>query len=164
MAESALLGKLHSYDAGAIANFQTLNQTIGEMTAGPRFNAILVSSFGIIAFLMSVIGVYGALAFAVSQRTQEIGIRMAFGAEPRRVLALILREGILLVFAGVCTAAIAVFGLTRYLKSILYGVSPSDPVTFLAVVSALTIAAAVAMLLPAHRAASVDPAIALRRN
>jgi putative ABC transport system permease protein len=164
MVESTLLGKLHSFDPGAIANFQTLNQTIGQMTAGPLFNAILVASFAVIAFLMSVIGVYGMLAFAVSRRTQEIGIRMALGAEPRRVLALILREGMLLVFAGVCGAAIAFFGLTRYLKSILYGVSPSDPVTFLAVVSALTIAAVIAMLLPARRAASVDPVVALRRN
>ncbi len=89
---------------------------------------------------------------------------MALGAEPRRILALILREGMLLVFAGACAASIGVIALTRYLKSMLYGVSPTDPVTFVAVLSVLTIAAAIAMLLPARRAASVDPVIALRRN
>ncbi len=164
MVQAALIGKLRSFDPGAIAKFETLDQTIGEMTAGPRFNGILVASFALIAFLMAVIGVYGVLAFAVARRTQEIGIRMALGAEPRRMLALILREGMLLVFAGVCAASIGVMGLTRYLKSMLYGVSPTDPVTFLAVALALIIAAAIAMALPARRAASVDPVVALRRN
>ncbi len=134
------------------------------MTAGPRFNGILVASFAVIAFLMAVIGIYGVLAFTVAQRTQEIGIRMALGAEPQRMLALILREGMLLVFAGVCASSIGVIGLNRYLKSMLYGVSPTDPVTFLAVALALVVAAAIAMALPARRAASVDPVIALRRN
>lgn len=164
MLEGALIGKLRSFDSGAIAKFQTLDQTIGDMTAGPRFNGILVASFAVIAFLMAVIGVYGVLAFAVAQRTQEIGIRMALGAEPRRMLALILREGMLLVFAGACAASIGVIGLTRYLKSMLYGVSPTDPITFLSVALTLIIAAAIAMVLPARRAASVDPVIALRRN
>jgi ABC-type antimicrobial peptide transport system permease subunit len=164
MLEGALTGKLRSFDPGAIAKFQTLDQTIGDMTTGPRFNGILVASFAVIAFLMAVIGVYGVLAFAVAQRTQEIGIRMALGAEPRRMLCLILREGMLLLFAGACAASVGIIGLTRYLKSMLYGVSPTDPITFLSVALTLTIAAAIAMALPARRAASVDPVIALRRN
>jgi len=162
--ESAIAAKLHSLDPGAIANFEPLDETIGEMTAGPRFNSILVASFAALAFLMAIVGVYGVLSYAVTRRTQEIGIRMALGAEPRRILGMVLGEGTVLVFVGVIAGLGAVLGLTRYLKAMLYGVSAADPVTFAAAALLLMAAAAIAMWVPARRAASVDPMVALRHN
>jgi putative ABC transport system permease protein len=162
--ESAITTKLHSLDPGAITNFEPLDQTITEMTAGPRFSGGLVAIFGAIAFLMAIVGIYGVLSFAVTQRTQEIGIRIALGAEPRRMLGAVLREGITLFFVGVIAGLSVVLGLTRYLKAVLYGVSATDPVTLMAVILVLFTAAIVAMYLPARRAASVDPMIALRHN
>ncbi len=162
--ETVIAQKLRSIDPGLLAKFETLNQTIGEMTAGPRFNGMLVASFAAIAFLMAVIGVYGVLTFVVTQRTPEIGIRMALGAAPGRMFALVLAEGATLVLLGMCAGFAGIFALTRYLKSLLYGVSATDPRTFVFVALALALAAAVAMALPARRAASVDPMIALRSN
>ncbi len=162
--ERAITAKLHSLDSGAIAKFEPLDQTITEMTAGPRFNSILVASFGAIAFLMAIVGVYGVLSYAVSRRTQEIGIRMALGAEPGLMLGMILRDGIALVLAGVMAGLGAVIALTRYLQAMLYDVSPTDPVTFAAVAVLLIAAAVIAMWIPAQRAACVDPIVALRHN
>ena len=162
--ESALSAKLRSLDSGAIAKFEPLDQTITEMTAGPRFNTILLASFAALAFLMALVGVYGVLSFAVTQRTQEIGIRIALRAAPSRMLALVLTEGITLAFAGVVAGLSAVLLLTRYLKTMLYGVSATDPVTLLIVSAILLSAAVIAMYLPAHRAASVDPIVTLRHN
>ncbi len=162
--ESAMTAKLRSLDPGVVANFESLDQTISQMTAGPRFNSILVAGFAAIAFLMAIVGVYGVLSFAVTQRTQEIGIRIALGAAPSRILGLILQEGTALVLAGIAAGFGAVLGLTRYLKAMLYDVSPTDPVTFLAVALGVISAAALAMSLPARRAASVDPMVALRHN
>jgi len=158
----AVRGKLREVDPGMLANFETLDEAIGRMAAGSRFNGVLVGSFAAIAFLMAVIGVYGVLAFAVAQRTQEIGIRVALGAGPGRVQGMVLKEGV--VLAGIGTAVgLAVSLLAgRYLKTLLYDISTTDLRTYAAVVLAIGIAAMVAAWLPARRAASVDPMAALR--
>jgi putative ABC transport system permease protein len=156
--------KLKTIAPGAFVKFETLDQTISEMTAGPRFNGILLGSFAAISFLMAVVGVYGVFAFAVTQRTQEIGIRIALGAESRRVLLLFMREGILLVGIGGIAGLCGALALTRYLKTFLYEVSPTDPMTYLVVLTGLGLAAAFATFLPARRAASVDPMLALRHD
>ncbi|MGH6876344.1 MAG: FtsX-like permease family protein, partial [Rhizomicrobium sp.] len=104
---AGIRGYIHSLDPRLLAKFATLDQKIGQMTTGPRFDAILFAAFASLAFLMAVIGVYGVLSFAVTQRTQEIGIRIALGAEPRRVLALISREGVLLLGIGIAAALCA---------------------------------------------------------
>jgi predicted permease len=161
---SAVRAKLRSIAPGAFTKLETLDQTISEMTAGPRFNGILLGSFAAISFLMAVVGVYGVFAFAVTQRTQEIGIRIALGAESRRVLALFMREGTLLIGIGSIAGLCGAFALTRYLKTLLYEVSPTDPMTYLAVLTGLGLAAAFATFLPARRAASVDPMLALRHD
>jgi len=160
--QSAMEGKLRSLDPGLIASFKTLDQTIGDMTSGPRFNSILIGSFAAIAFLMAMIGVYGVLAFSVTQRTPEIGIRVALGAEPLQVFANVLREGLILVFTGVVAGFGGMLVMVGYLRTILYGVSATDPVTFLAVTLALIVTATIAACIPARRAASVDPMLALR--
>ena len=160
--ESALTTEAHRLDPSLALTFKSLDETIGDMTAGPRFNGMLIAGFAFVAVLMAIIGVYGLLTFTVAQRTHEIGIRIALGAERVQILGLVLREGTALVFVGIAVGLAGSFALTRYLKSILYGVAATDPVTFLAVGIGLIAAALVAILLPARKAASVDPMIALR--
>ncbi|MGA8598345.1 MAG: ABC transporter permease [Bryobacteraceae bacterium] len=162
--ESAISAKLHTIDRGLIADFHPLSETIAEMSGGARFNAILVGGFALIAFLIAVIGVYGVLAFSVAQRTQEIGIRLALGSSTQRIQNLLLREGITPVFIGVAIGTLTVLALTKYLKALLYGVSATDPSTFLCVIFALTIAAIIAISIPAYRAARLDPTAALRHQ
>lgn len=160
--ESAISSKLRSIDSGLMAEFDPVSKTITEMSGGARFNAILVGSFALIAFLMAVIGVYGVLAFAVSRRTQEIGIRIALGGGRDRIFRLVLREGIGPVLLGIVFGVGAVLALSRYVKAILYGVTATDPFTFALVALTLTITAVAAISIPAARAARVDPMIALR--
>jgi putative ABC transport system permease protein len=160
--ESAMANEVRTFAPGLVVNFESLNQTIGDMTAGPRFNGILLTSFAAIAVLMAVIGIYGLLTFTVTQRTHEIGIRIALGAERRRIFGLVLREGTTLVLIGIAFGLAGAFSSARYLKAILFGVSVADPLTCLAVAGALTVVGLFAMSLPARKAASVDPMIALR--
>ena len=161
---SAMETKLHSLDPGSIAEFRSLDEIIGDMTSGPRFNSILIGTFAAIALLMSIVGVYGVLAFSVTQRTQEIGIRVALGADPPRVFAGILREGLALVLLGVLVGLIGALGFTNYLATMLYGVSATDPITFLAVTLVLIATAMFAACIPARRAATIDPVLALRHS
>lgn len=157
-------GYLHSFDPNLIAIFETLDQDIGRMTTGPRFDGVLFAAFAFVAFLMSVVGIYGVLSFSVAQRTQEIGIRIALGAEPRRVLEMISREGAVLLGIGIAAGLGASLALMRYLKSLLYDVRPNDPATYAAVVICLCIAAGIAIYVPARRASAVEPITALRHE
>jgi predicted permease len=149
---------------GQFVKVQSLNSEMGEMSAGPRFNMILISGFAAIALVMAIVGVYGVLAFSVAQRRQEIGIRMALGAAPGAVLANVMGESAVLVTAGAAAGLAASLALNRYLASLLYGVKPGDVWTYAAVVAGLALAAGVASLGPARRAAGVDPAVALREE
>lgn len=132
------------------------------MSGGARFNALLVGSFAVIAFLMALIGVYGVLAFTVSERIHEIGIRLALGGGRDRIFRLVPREGIGPVFIGIAAGMAIVLGLGRYLKSVLYGVTATDPVTLALVALALIATGTIAISIPARRASRVDPMIALR--
>ncbi len=161
---NAIRAYLHSLDPRLLAKFQTLDQVIAQRTTGPRFDSILIGAFAALAFLMAVIGIYGVLSFGVAQRTQEIGIRIALGAEPRRVMALISREGALLAGIGIAAGLGGALALTRYLGSLLYDVKPDDPATYAAVVIGLCAAAAIATYFPARRASEIDPVEALRRE
>ncbi len=144
--------------------FEPVAETIAEMSGGARFNAFLVGSFAAVAFLIAVIGVYGVLAFAVSQRTQEIGIRIALGGEQGRIFRLVLRQGIGPVLIGIAAGLVTTLALARYLKAVLYGVSATDPVTFVLATLALTVTAVLAISIPARRASRVDPMVALRHQ
>jgi predicted permease len=160
----AVRAKLRELDPRLLAKFETLDAAIGRMSAGSRFNGVLVGSFAAVAFLMAVIGVYGVLAFVVAQRTQEIGIRVALGASPRSVQGLVLKEGVALVAIGTVVGLGVSLLASRYLKTLLYDISATDLRTYVAVVLAIGIAAIVAAWLPARRAASLDPTVALRHS
>jgi putative ABC transport system permease protein len=160
----ALREELHTDYPGLFAKTETLDEAMGQLTASPRFNTVLLSTFAAVAFLMAIIGVYGMLAFSVAQRRQEIGIRMALGATPGAVLALVMKEGAVLVTAGVLTGVAGALVLTRYLATLLYGVTATDPGTYTAVVIGLALAAAAAIYVPARKAAVLDPVAVLRHE
>jgi len=127
-----------------------------------RFPSRLITGFAVLALILAVIGLYGQISFGVAQRTREIGVRMALGAEYRDVLRLIVGKGLLLTSAGVLIGIAAALALTRLLTGLLFGVTPNDPATFVAVVVLLATVSLAASLVPARRAAQIDPIVALR--
>jgi ABC-type antimicrobial peptide transport system permease subunit len=137
-------------------------QVVEESMASSKFNMILMTIFAGVALMMASIGLYGVISYSVSQRTHEIGIRMALGASRPSVLSLVLRNGMTLAVIGVALGVAVALGLTRLMASMLYGVSPTDPLTFIVISLILTGVALVACFVPAHRATRVDPMIALR--
>ena len=145
-----------------IANASTMEQIVSDSVAQPRFNMFLMGMFGVLALLLAVIGIYGLLSYAVTQRKQELGIRMALGADRRDVLKLVLRQGMTLALIGQAIGLVGAFALTHAMRGLLFGVGPVDASTFLAVVVASTVVAFIACYLPARRATKVDPLVALR--
>ena len=139
-----------------------MDDMVGYSTARQRFYAVLLGIFAGVAGILAAIGIYGVLAYSVVQRTQEIGIRMALGAERGQVMALVMRRGVLLASIGIVAGLIGAFAGARYLQSMLFGVEPRDPATFATVAVGFAIVAAAAAYLPARRATRVDPMVALR--
>ncbi len=160
---SAVVAKVHSLDPDvAVANIQTMPEVIRSSLAGPRFNTSLLSLFAGFALFLSAIGIYGVLAYAVTQQRHEIGIRMALGARPRHVLRLVLAWGTRLACLGAIFGMVAALALTRLMKGLLYGVGATDPLTFAGVTLLLLVVALLASYIPARRATKVDPMVALR--
>lgn len=147
-----------------VTKIETLEQVRDGSLVAPRLIATLLALFATLALIITAAGIGGVLAFTVSQRTQEIGIRMALGASRADVLWLVLRQGLGLVLIGLVVGTLAAFFLVRLMAGVLYGVPPTDPVTFATVVSVLVAVAAVACLLPARRATGISPMIALRAS
>ena len=145
-----------------ITRIRPMTEVVEESMASSRFNMILMTIFAGVALMMASIGLYGVISYSVSQRTHEIGIRMALGASRPSVLGLVLRNGMSLALIGVGLGVGAALGLTRLMASLLYGVSPTDPITFIVISLVLTGVALVACFVPANRATRVDPMIALR--
>ena len=143
-------------------NLVSMEDLIGDSLAPQRTSAITLTLFAAVALMLACIGLYGVLAFSVSQRTHEIGIRMALGANRGEVLRLVLKQGMTLALAGMAVGMVAAFGLTRVLSNLLFGVTPNDPATFVAVPALLALVAALACAIPARRATKVDPMVALR--
>jgi len=146
----------------AVAQLRTMDQVISESNAPRRFNVSLLAAFAALAVVLAAIGIYGVIAYSVAQRTHEIGIRMALGAEARDVLKMVIVHGLWLALSGVALGAIGALALTGFLSSLLYGVKPTDPLTFVAVSLLLLAVALIAVYIPARRATKVDPMVALR--
>jgi len=139
-----------------------MERILDEAVKQPRFNLVLLGLFSGIALLLSAAGIYGVTAYSVTQRTHEFGIRMALGAQVSDVLRMILRQGMLLISVGIAVGLLASFLLTRLLRTLLFGVSVTDPLTFVAITLLLTLVALLACYIPARRATKVDPLVALR--
>jgi putative ABC transport system permease protein len=145
-----------------ISNPQTLHKVFVDSTARQRFGAWLLGLFAALALGLAGVGVYGVMSYSVAQRAQEIGVRMALGAGTRDVLKLVLRRGLALTLPGIALGLLAAFALTQLMKSLLFGVSATDPLTFILISSLLTMVALLACWIPARRATKVDPMVALR--
>nr|MBA3514336.1 FtsX-like permease family protein [Pyrinomonadaceae bacterium] len=145
-----------------LAGVKTQLEVANESLRIERLFTRLLSFFGLVALLLAAIGLYGVMAYAVTQRTKEIGIRMALGAQRHNVLKLVLSQGMMLTLIGVVLGASSAIGLTRLMKSLLFGVSATDPVTFIAISFLLAAVALLACYVPARRAMRVDPLVALR--
>ena len=145
-----------------VARIRTLEDVLSEATARQNFNMLLLTIFAGLALLLAAIGIYGVMSYAVEQRTHEIGIRMALGAGTSDMLRLVVGQGMLLAAIGVIAGLLASFALTRLFTRMLYGIKPTDPLTFAAMAVVLSFIAFLASYIPARRATKVDPVIALR--
>jgi putative ABC transport system permease protein len=153
---------LRDVDKNQPVSIAALTDLADASTAETWFQTRLISTFSILALLLAAIGIYGVLAYAVTERTREIGIRMALGAKKSDITFMLLKRTLLLVIAGVALGGCGALALTRVLSKLLFEVKPTDPVTFLAVAAILAVTGIVAGLLPARRATRVDPVVALR--
>jgi putative ABC transport system permease protein len=145
-----------------VTDIKTMEQYVSDSVSPRRANALLLAVFAGLALVLAVIGIYGVMSYSVSQRVQEIGIRIALGAQRSDVMKLIVGNAIALVIAGVALGLVGAFALTRLMSSLLYGVSATDPLTFIGVSVMLVVVALLASYIPARRATKVDPMIALR--
>jgi len=160
---SAIREQVFSIDKGLpLYNIATMDQLVSNSVAQPRLNLSLLVAFAALALVLAAVGVYGVMAYAVTQRTQEFGIRMALGASPRDVLKQVFLEGGRLAALGLAIGIIAALSLTRLMASMLYGVKPSDPVSLAVAAALLALVALAACYIPARRATRVDPLVALR--
>jgi predicted permease len=150
----------------SVAKFRvtTVEQQLGQQTAERRFQTSLIGLFSLAALVLSAIGIYGLMHYFVVQRTNEIGVRMALGARYGNILALVLRQGMLLAGVGIGVGVLGALALTRLLSGLLFGVTPTDPVTFAATPAILLGVAVLACWIPARRAAGIDPVRALRQE
>jgi putative ABC transport system permease protein len=159
---STARGFLHELDPETPAKFGTFSQVFSASLASRKFNLLLIGFFGATALLLAIAGVFGVMAYSVSRRTREIGVRVALGACSGDILGMILRQGLRTIFIGVAMGMAVSLALTRTMQSLLFGVTATDPLTFSAVILLLVAAAILACYLPARRAAKVEPMVALR--
>ena len=145
-----------------LLNVNTYRTVLRTSLWAPRMGASLLAVFGFLALVLAAVGLYGVMSYSVSQRTREIGIRMALGASEQNVRNMVVRQGLMLALAGVMLGLVASFGLARFVTSLLFGITGADPVTFGAVAMMLLVVALIATYIPARKASRVDPVDALR--
>ena len=162
-AQTAVRRVIHEQDTDVyVGNLQPMASLIGKTLAQPRFNMMLLGLFAGVAMVLAAIGIYGVIAYSVAQRTREIGIRMALGAQRAEMLGMILRQSLSVVVIGLAIGLVAAFAATRLLASLLFGVGANDVFTYASVVFLLGSAALLASYIPARRAMKIDPMVALR--
>jgi putative ABC transport system permease protein len=160
---SAVRGQIAALNKDqAVFNVRTMEQIVAQSVAPRRFSMLLLTVFAVVALALASIGIYGMMSYAVAQRTREIGVRMALGAQSGNVLRLVIGQGMKLVLAGVALGLVASVALTQTIKNLLFGVSATDPATFAAIALLLIAVALLACWIPARRATKVDPQVALR--
>jgi ABC-type antimicrobial peptide transport system permease subunit len=147
-----------------ITSITTFDQLVGQAVARPRLLTVLLGLFGTVGLLLGAVGLYGVLSYLVSSRQREIGVRIALGAPRSSVLRMVVRRGLVMAGAGTAIGLVAAFGLARYLRDVLFGVEPTDPMTYGLVIVSMLAVAGLASAIPARRAATVDPAIAFRSD
>jgi putative ABC transport system permease protein len=156
---------LHELDSGiALADVETMDDARARSMAGDRLVAILLGAFAGLALVLAAVGIFGVLSYMIEQRSHELGIRLALGALPTNVIGLVARETVPMIAAGAAIGVVVAFGLTRFIRSLLYGITPGDPVTFVGVALLLGVVGIVAAILPARRAARINPVVALRNE
>ena len=162
---AAVRTEIHAISPEAPVNsINTMAQLMSASVAQPRFRAILVGIFALAALALAAAGIYGVIAYLVNQRTQEVGIRIALGAQPKDIFRLIVTEGVKLITVGLLFGLLGALALARFLAGLLFGVSPTDPLTFMVISALLATVALLACYLPARQATKVDPVIALRHE
>jgi putative ABC transport system permease protein len=160
---SALRGAVAAMDKNlAVSNISAMEEITAQSIGQERFTLLLLGVFSALALSLAVAGIYGVMSYAVTQRTHEIGVRVALGAQARDVLKLVVTQGMALVLAGVGIGLASSLALTGFIRGLLFGVSATDPMTFVAVAALLALVALVACYVPARRASKVDPMVALR--
>jgi predicted permease len=145
-----------------IENAKTMQQLLAESTSGRRFNTMLLTVFAVVALVLAIVGIYGVMSYTVTQRTHEIGIRVAVGAQSRDVFRMVIGQGMMLAIIGVAFGLLGAFALTRLMTTMLFGVEPTDPETFVSIAALLIGVSLVACYIPGRRAMKVDPLVALR--
>jgi putative ABC transport system permease protein len=161
--ESSIRNVIRDLDSSLpVYNLRNMNEVVSKSMVQPRFLALLLATFSGIALFLAAIGIYGVMSYSVAQRTQEIGVRMALGARPLHVLRLVFGQSLLMLLTGTAIGLAGAFALTRMMRTLLFEVTTSDPLTYVSVVGLLAVVALVASYIPARRAAKVDPLIALR--
>jgi len=163
---SALAGPIRAVIGGIDPNLpvavETIDHIVSASVARERFSVVLLSVFAAVALVLAIVGIYGVISDAVSQRTREIGVRMALGARSGDVLRLMIRQGLLPAMLGLCLGLAGAVAATRLMSSLLYGVSATDPATLGGVSALIAVVAVLACWVPARRATRVDPMVALR--
>jgi putative ABC transport system permease protein len=147
-----------------IYDVDVLGNAVANSKAGRQFNTLLMAAFSVVALLLALAGVYGVLAYSVSRRTSEIGVRVALGASPQRLLSQVIRGGMMPLLIGMLVGLAAAFGLSRFMHGMLFSVTPTDPMTYASVAVLLLMAAITSCYVPARRALSIDPVAALREE
>jgi putative ABC transport system permease protein len=143
---------------------ETMQQLLSMSTSGRRFNTLLLSLFAMLAVLLAMVGIYGVMSYSVTQRTHEIGIRIAVGAQTSDVFRIVIGQGMLLALIGVGLGLVGAFALTRLMTTMLFGVEPTDPLTFISLAALLIGVGLVACYVPGRRATRIDPLVALREQ